>query len=239
MTSIEVTREGPPPPPHERRRRRRRRRLLALLTVGFVLAAVVAALALSDPGGGDTPDTTGTSGEREPSGAPEPSLDRPDVAQLAGIDAIFARLLIEVDASERVMMGFQRELAESLAAPSDGATPLLEEIRTTAEDRRDELLEVRAGLGEPLEDPRAEAVRTRYLRHLDAWSSYLRALVRDPALLTDEAASAPYDVEINATAADFARELEDQLPASTARSVRAFAEAILERGFRSQGTAEV
>jgi hypothetical protein len=46
-------------------------------------------------------------------------------------------------------------------------------------------------------------------------------------------------VVINATADAFARALEEQLPADTDTSVSAYADEILDRGFRDAGDAQV
>ena len=235
MKSSDVDVDGPPPPPHVRRRRRQRS-VLGVVGVILLGAAVVAVvLARVDP---PPPTARDAVGAQEGSDGDAPtSLD---LDQLHGIDAVFGRLLLDVDDSERVMVGFQRDVEELVTRPEGDTSALLEEIAATAEDAHDELLEVRMRLEAPREDPRADAVRVSYLQHLDAWAEYLRALGQDPGLLADQARSAPHDVAINATADDFARQLEEQLPDTVADSVRAFADTILDRGFRQgSGVAEV
>ena len=239
MNRIEVEPDGPPLPPPVRRRRRRRRVTLVVLVVGLLLAALVVGLVRTIPTVGELAPPSGTASDPpSPSSPPsEGAVEPPDPERFEGTDAVFARLLLEVETSEQVMIGVQRDLEEVFADP-DPATSL-EMVREVAERAEDDLLDVRRRLEETLDDPGPEAVRGAYLQHLDAWRRYLGAVAEDPALIADETASAPYDVEINATADEFARTLERDLPASAPKAIRDFAEAILDRGFRSSGGAEV
>ena len=240
MAAFRSDADGPPTPPPVRRRRRRRL-LAGLVGVVATIAVVVGALTMIgdfDAGGRDLPTITAEGDAGAPEGSDAP-VAPPELAQLEGVDATFARLLIQVDTSERVMVGFQGELEAVLAAPGGDPAGLLDELRRVAGDAHDELLDIRPALQDRRQDPRVEAVRSSYLRHLEAWAEYLAAVEEDPGVLADEARTAPYDVAINATADEFARALEEQLPDSAARPLVEFAEGILDRGFRSTGGSEV
>jgi hypothetical protein len=259
-TRVEVVHDGPPPPPFVRARRRRRQRLL----LGFVILVVVGTplglaiqRSVSVGAEGDVVAAGGQEGTRAPEADPDPEVDprpdtetapelgpevepvAPDLAQLDGLDATYGRLLIDIDASERVMLALQEGLVAAFQAPRTGEEDLLTEISTVADDRLSELLEVRARLVDEVDDDGAEEVRTVYLNHLDAWADYLRAIAEDPSsLLTDDGTSG-YDVMINVTADLFARTLEDRLPPDIDEDVARFATDILERGFRGLGEAQV
>jgi hypothetical protein len=200
----------------------------------------------SDDRDGDGDGSDGSDGEGAPDGpigqrpGVTPSLDAPDPAQLSGVDAVYADLLLEVDRSERVMIGFQDDLTDAFG--SAGAGPdgdLAGTVRTIAAERRDELLDVRDGLLAEVDDDGADVVRERYLAHLDSWSDYMEAVAEDPEVLAGEGADGGFTVVINQTADAFARALDEQLPADADAEVQNFAEGILDRGFRSSGDAQV
>ena len=73
--------------------------------------------------------------------------------------------------------------------------------------------------------------------HLDSWADYMAAIEDDPEILALEDTS--FTVHINTTADAFARTLEDELPEDVDDEVRAFADGILDRGFRGIGDADV
>jgi hypothetical protein len=189
----------------------------------------------SDPDGGSQ---DGDADAVEP-GEVDPSmeLDQPDVGALDGLDASFAQLLVDIDASEMTMIAFQADLGGIFQGASGERA--LAAARTVAERRRDELLEVRGRLEEQADDADVEAVRDVYVEHLDSWERFMGAVEEDPTVLAQDGRDAIYTLDINATADAFARALEDRLPGSVDAEVRAFADAILDRGFRSAGEAEV
>ena len=199
----------------------------------------------------------GDAGDAEPDAAPDaeddgsapddpigerpgvtPSLDAPDPAQLSGVDAVYARVLIAVDRSENVMIGFQGELTDAFGAAATD-DDLVGTIRRIATDRRDELLDVRAELDDELDDEGADLVRERYLAHLDSWSDYMAAVADDPEVLAGEGTAGGFTVVINQTADAFARALDEQLPLDADDEVQDYAEGILDRGFRSDAEAQV
>jgi hypothetical protein len=248
--------DGPPVPPPVRRRRRRRRALLigaivvAVVVVIGVPLALVAGLLVGDQDepsatAGDTPhddlDDGGNRGEGQEGGgeggdAAEDELGPLDIDALDGADAVYGRLLVDIDASEQVMVGFQEELATAFTTPPDARVEALQE---TAVASRDDLGEARDRLDEELEVTGAEEVRERYLAHLDSWADYMDAVAEDPSILGGEGAGTGFTVVINATADAFARALEDELPGSADASVKAYAENLLDRGFRPSGDAQV
>jgi hypothetical protein len=247
---VEVERDGPPPPPHVRARRQRRRTLLIVLAVLVVVGTPVALAITSAVTGQDTPAATddGDSGPDADDGGdadpdlepgPEATLDPPDLAQLDGLDATYGELLIDIDASEQVMIGFQEDLAEAFGGAGGDGEALLEAVQTVANDRWQELLEVRERLSDPIDDDGAEEVRDTYVEHLDAWADYMQAIAEDPATMALDDGSSGYNVVINATADTFARTLEDRLPADIDEDVAGYANGILDRGFRSIGDSQV
>jgi hypothetical protein len=250
--------DGPPVPPPVRRRRRRRR--AALIAGVLLVVGVPSGLALVSTLGDDgLPSATGDDGtdtevgegpadeesegdgdtddgDTRDRGAP---LDPPDLDSLGGTDAVYGRLLVDIDASERVMMEFQDGVATAFSVPVESPDALVEALRELGEAGRDELLEVRGRLDDPVEVDGAEAIRERYVAHLDSWADYMDAVAADPGVLGGEGAGAGYTVVINATADAFARSLEEELPDSADASVRAYADDILDRGFRGSGDSQV
>ena len=190
----------------------------------------------ADAGPGEDPDGDSTP---PPSAAPDRmrELDPLDLTRLDGLDAVYGRLLTDIDASELAMLGFQTGLSEAFGG-DDSPAEVLERIGEVAETQRDELLEVRGRLAPAVTDPGADRVRELYLDHLDSWAEYLGAVADDPRLLLDQT-ERDYSVTINATADRFARGLEDALPEDIDGEVARFAEDVLDRGFRGFGYADV
>jgi hypothetical protein len=265
-TRVEVVHDGPPPPPFVRARRRRRQRLLlgfVILVVvgtplGLAIQRSVSVGAEGDVVAAGGQDSTGAPDadpdpdpERDPGLDPQPDtgvvpepdpeaqLVAPDLAQLEGLDATYGRLLIDIDASEQVMLDLQDDLMAAFLTPGADEQALLDQLSAIADGRLTELLEVRARLGDEVDDAGAEQVRETYLDHLDAWADYLRAIADDPSTLLADDGSSGYDLMINVTADTFARTLEDRLPTDIHASVARFATGILERGFAGLGEAQV
>jgi hypothetical protein len=195
----------------------------------------------ADPDGGDAdagPDEGADGGpSNDPGGRADPTLTPPDVDALDGLDAAYAQLLLDIDASELTMIGFQedvREVVVGAGSPADAVAA----VSAAAGERADELGEVRGQLADGLDDAGAEQVRRRYLEHLDSWADYMAAIEEDPLLLI-EGRGAGFTEVINETADAFARALESELPADIDDAVERFAEGILDRGFRSFGEAQV
>lgn len=164
-------------------------------------------------------------------------LEPLDLGALDGVDALYARLLTDIDASEVTMLAFQADLLAAFEGPLTGPA-LIERLSQVAEQRRQELLEVRERLQAPLDDPGAERVRGIYVDHLDAWAVYMSAVEQDPRLLA-EPSDGGYTVAINASADAFSRALEQELPADADAEVARFADELLDRGFRGFGQAQV
>jgi hypothetical protein len=259
----------PPPTERRRRRRRRLALLttVAVLVLGIPIGlAIASSITTGDPEpaadgedaagdsstGPDGPAEDGRDDGSDPDGGsqdgdadavepgevdPSMELDQPDVGAFDGLDASFAQLLVDIDASEMTMIAFQADLGGIFQGASGERA--LAAARTVAERRRDELLEVRGRLEEQADDADVEAVRDVYVEHLDSWERFMGAVEEDPTVLAQDGRDAIYTLDINATADAFARALEDRLPGSVDAEVRAFADAILDRGFRSAGEAEV
>jgi hypothetical protein len=250
-----------------RERQRRRRTVAAVVVALLLLAVPVTLAVVSsvtqddapadDPvasdgddaatdDGADAGEDAGPDGnDPDPDVAPAPQpmpeppapVVPPDLDVLAGVDAIYGQLLLDIDASENVMLGFQDDLI-GIFGGSNGARAADEAVVVAAR-RRDELLAVRDRLDVPLADGSAEEVRVVYIEHLDSWARYMDAVAEDPAVLAPEGPGASYSLDINTTADAFARELEDALPADIDPLVRDYADAILDRGFRGFGSSDV
>ena len=241
----------------------------AILAVAFVGLGDDASPTASDPGQGDeaTDEDTGegsdegsSEGAEDPSDddadepAPDPDgsegagtgpvPDDPDLPPVAlddlqGVDAQFGQLLTDVDRSERTMIAFQDDLSALFEGTGPGDADIVDAITELATERREQLLDAREPLRSALDDERAETVRESYLRHLESWAIYMAAVAEDPNVLTGEGAATGYTIDINSTADRFSRTLEEQLPDDSDAEVEAFAEGILDRGFRTEGSADV
>ncbi|MFA9429746.1 hypothetical protein [Egicoccus sp. AB-alg2] len=236
--------DGPPPPPWVRKRRERRRRIVAasasavvllVLPLGMWAAGVFDGPSADDEVAGPTEPTP-----EPPAGpAPRQELEPPDPDDYSGSDADFAALLAGVESSEQSMMRFQEELAQAFQL-GDGQdlTPFFAAVRSIAEASAEQLSAARDDLDDPLATPEAETVRTVYLDHLDAWLALMQAAAEDPTLFGPNGDASRFDVEINATAVDFSRTLEAELPADAADEITAYVRALLDRGFRFDGDAQ-
>jgi hypothetical protein len=195
----------------------------------------------ADPDGDPDADPDGDpDGGDAQGGVPPPeSLDPPDLDGLEGLDAVYGQLLVDIDASEEVMMAFQSEVGETFASAGTSPDELVATLRGIAADRRDDLLEVRDRLEDPLDDGGAESVRESYVVHLDSWADYMAAVEDDPQALAGEGSDAGYTVAINATADAFSRSLEQELPDDVDDEVERYADGILDRGFRGSADAQV
>lgn len=212
--------------------------------VVVVLAVVLVPLGLAGAGLLERPGAgSATAPEPSPTDAPvdpDVELQPPDPGDHEGSDADFATLLNGVEASERVMLRFQRELAQSagLGDPDDLA-PFFAAVRVVAEAEARRLSDARADLEAPLDTDGAETVRAIYLDHLDAWLNLMRAAADDPTLFGPAGDTGRFDVAINATAVDFSRALEAELPADADDEIVRFAQDLLDRGFRFDRDAQV
>jgi hypothetical protein len=241
--------DGPPMPPPARRRRRRRRAVVGVAIVAVIGIPVGLAVGGLLPGD-EAPSASGSDDAEVPrpegdADAPRDGLDDadalqpPDVDALDGADAVYGRLLLDIDASERIMMNFQDEVATVFSVPAESPDALVEALSAAGAAGRDDLEEARDRFDDQLDEAGAEEIRERYLAHLDSWVEYMDAVSEDPGALSGEGAGAGYTVVINATADAFARALEEQLPADTDTSVSDYADEILDRGFRDAGDAQV
>ena len=237
--------DGPPPPPWARARRRRRRAAAVAAAVGVLVLVPVGMLAagLLDR----SPTAQETAGPDQPAspdqGAPVPREDLapPDPADFDGSDADFATLLTGVEASERSMIRFQDELVQAFGGlgQGDDMTPFFAAVRSIAEVATQQLNAVRDDLEEPLATPGAEAVRTVYLDHVDAWLALMDAAAADPTVFGPASDTSRFDLQINATAVDFSRRLEAELPDDAAAEITAYVRNLLDRGFRFDADAQV
>lgn len=248
--------DGPPLPPPVRRRRRRRRVLVgiaAALVVGVPVGLAVAGVLPGE----DPPSATGTEDAREDGSAPEDdegpdqgdgardpaeSGEQPeqlDVDALEGADAVYGQLLLDIEAAEQVMVGFQEEVAAVFADPAESPEQLIEVLREIGATRHEALLAARAPLERDLPEEGADSIRSLYLAHLDSWVEYMDAVAEDPSVLGGEGTGAGFTVVINATADAFARALDEELPADIDEEVRDYADALLDRGFRGLADAQV
>jgi hypothetical protein len=248
---LEEVSDGPPPPPWERQRRTRRHWLIAV-AVAAVLAIPIGLAVASVLGTGSEETARDEQADaRDPDSSPPGSdegaddgrsLDAPDLDRLEGPDAIFAQLLLHIDASEQAMLAFQRDLAQVFQAHGfdDDLDQLFEAVAAVGAEGADRLDAARDALEGSVEDVRAEEVRETYLEHLDSWLRYMRAVEADPTILGPaQDDSDRFTLSINTTADAFARSLEDQLPDDADPEVQRMAEQLLDRGFRPQGDADV
>ncbi len=222
---------------------------IAVLVLALPVGLLVAAVLMTDDEGADAEppatapdaeddDASGPDDERTERDDPGPppadeELEPPDPSAFDGVDAVFARLLVDIDASERAMIAFQDGLQEAFEELGlEDASELVARVETLAGDGVARLADVRERLEDPLDDAGAEAVRVEYVDHLDAWMRYMEAVEDQPTLLDPDVDSSRYLLAINTSAEAFARTLEDALPDDIDDEVAAFADGILDRGFR-------
>jgi len=236
----------PPPTPHERRLRRRRRLLAVLAAVALVAVGAAGAGLLAGLGGpsasGDA-ERDGTEGSEEGPGGPDAPdapraptpLERPELDGLGPADLALARLLIEIDDSELVMLTYDVELTaafEPFAGEAPDLDAVLDEVSAAAGRGEQGLAAIARRISDALAEPDAEAVRAAYAPHLEAWRVHMARVAATPDVLLTDGATAADTAEINITADIFRRALEDVLAGDVDPEVAAFAEAILDRGFR-------
>lgn len=233
-------------------RRRRRRVVLTVLAavvvigtpVGLAIAAAVSAPAApsDEPAAGATGaepapdgDTGPGTGEETDEGVARGEVRGPDPDELQGRDATWARLLRGIDESEQAMMAFQERLedvaGEAQRLDDPEAERLLERVRDAAEAGARRLAQVRPRLAAPIDDGRVEEVRASYVVHHDAWADYLDAVAGEPELVAAPEAGAQWRLSIDASGQTFAQQLRAALDGDIDHAVRAFAQAILRRGF--------
>lgn len=207
--------------------------LLLAVPIGFGFAALSRAaneISLTSDG-----EVAGGDREDAPDTAPREDVEvtQPDLDDLDGVDAVVARLMVDIDRSENVMMDTQRGFARVLSDPSTGedVEAGLDELSATAGEGQRELQDLRRELTAPGEGSEVRAVRDRYLAHLDAWVRYLVAIEEEPTLLTGGADDEAFILAIDTTGDAFAREVREGLPEGLDEQVRDFANAIVDRGF--------
>lgn len=181
---------------------------------------------------GDGP-TGGPSDDAAPAPPGDVEVEVPDLDGLEGRDAAVAGMLVDIDRAERTMIGTQEQFGEILADPSvEGDLQVaIDELSAAAADGQQELEDIRRDLTAPNEGGGAREVRDRYLAHLDSWIRYFVALEQDPTLLAGGGDDETYRLAIDSTGYAFAREVRENLPDDLDDDVRAFALAIVERGF--------
>ena len=235
--------DGPPPPPWARARRRRRRAVAVGAAVGVLLLVPAGMLAagLLDRSPPETAGPDQASPDDQDAPVPRADLAPPDPADFGGSDADFATLLTGVEASERTMIRFQDELVQAFGELGQGEdlTPFFAAVRSLAEAAVQQLHATRDDLESPLATPEAEAVRTVYLDHVDAWLALIEAAATDPTVFGPGSDTSRFDLEINATAVDFSRRLEAELPDDAAAEITAYVRNLLDRGFRFDNDAQV
>ena len=160
------------------------------------------------------------------------TISPPDLSRLDVGETRIADLLLDIDASERVMLGFQLDVRELVSGGIDLDAPdeLFAGLRAAGERGVVALELLRERMEDPQEDARAEAVREAYVVHLDSWVRYMAAVADDPQILLRD--TSRYTVDINRTADIFVRATEELLEtADLDRELRRYAEAIVGRGF--------
>lgn len=242
--------DGPPRTPFERARRRRNLGLVLVALVAVVAAVVALVLAVtagpdaevpaSAEDGASSPQDGATPAPSDPGdGTDDDGPAAPSLEDLEARDRELAAVLIDVDGAERVMLRFDDEVSTAFDAvdPEDPATfdAALATTRAAAARGVDGLDALRPRLAVPADDVDTEAVRAAYLAHLDAWRTYLASIAAAPGRLVTPGATDTDTLLINVTAEAFRRAVEDRLPADLDPEVAAFAEAILDRGFRGAG----
>lgn len=222
-------------------------------TLGLVVlvgAATAILWNLDDSSARLADEATGTEGQaEEPDGeadSPDPDdlreprdLEDLDIPEVSGDDAIelvdpedhdgvtreHLRLLVDIDASERAMIGFQTGLADAFI----DADQTMEAIQQSAAATQETLGELRLRLQRTQSDPAAAETRDRYVVHLDAWVAWLEYIEANPLSVLSE--NPRFTVPVNATGDAFVRALEAMLADDVHEDVRRIGEAIVARGF--------
>lgn len=210
--------------------------LVVVIPIGFAVAAL-GSFADDISLTGEGPDPAPDGG---PDGGPVPREDVevtvPDLDGLSGVDAELGQVLVDIDRSERTMMATQAGFVEVLGGIAGPGTEedleaALAEVSEVAGEGQRELQTIRRDLT----DASASAsvvrdLRERYLSHLDAWVRYLIAIEDDPRVLVG-GADEGYTLSIDTTGDAFANVIREDLPDELDEDVRAFADAIVARGF--------
>ena len=184
----------------------------------------------------DTGDDGRTSGE-DPGERPDrevPADERIAAPNLEGLDADdtrLAELLLDIDASERVMLGYQLDVREAFRGDLDLDDPeeLLSAVRAAARTGLDDLEVLRDRLATPQPDPAAEGVRESYVEHLDTWLTYLSAIDDDPQIMLGDLTR--YTVHINRTGDTFVRAVDELLSTDVDAGLSDYAQQVVDRGF--------
>ena len=205
-----------------------------------------------EPGTGEEPGDGGETGSQERStpdieadiqldldedGRPDrdvPGDERivaPDVDGLDDDQRPIAELLLDIDASERSMLGFQLDAQEAFSRGDDPDDPdvLDDRVRGAAAYALEALAVLRERMQTPQDDPWAEQVRETYVIHLDSWVSYLEAVHDEPRMLLGD--TTRYTVDINRTGAAFVRAVNAPTVADIDDEVADYADELVERGF--------
>lgn len=142
-----------------------------------------------------------------------------------------AELLLDIDASERSMLGFQLEVEAAFADGQDPDDPdaLDGRIRTAAAQALEELDVLRDRMQAAQDEPWAEDVRDAYVAHLDSWVRYLEAIFDEPQVLLED--TTRYSLDISVTGAEFSRAVHDDAADGFDDEVVRFAEDLVARGF--------
>lgn len=251
------------------RRRRRRRWIIAgvvtgavlliglpLLLIGGLLVVQVAEDGASGPeqdrpaveeqvGPSDDDAPDGDASDEAPPPRPDPEvsegerIDAPSTEDLDADDARIAELLLDIDASERVMMAYQRAVGDAVTGGLDPDAPeaVFDDLREGARIAIEDLEVLRTRLTASTRDGVATDVRDAYVGHLDAWADYLRAIEEDPTLLLGETTG--HTIDINRTGDDFVRAVDDLVETDVDASLGRYAQAIVRRGFAGPETPQV
>lgn len=142
-----------------------------------------------------------------------------------------AELLLDIDASERSMLGFQLDVGGALdrLPDLDGPEDLDSEIRSAAAHALEALAVLRERMQAPQDDPWAEQVREAYVIHLDSWVRYLEAVYEDPQVLFGD--TTRFTLDINRTGGGFTRAVEGPGRAALDDEVVRLADELVARGF--------
>ncbi len=154
-----------------------------------------------------------------------------DVDEVSNDQRPIAELLLDIDASERSMLGFQLEVQAAFADGRDPDDPdaLDTRVRAAAARSLEELDLLRDRMQSPQDATWAEDVRDTYVIHLDSWVRYLEVVHDDPQILLQD--TSRYTLDINVTGAEFSRAVHAETSEEIDAEVVRFAEELIARGF--------